>query len=85
MKDIEKKSTDKEDGFMLSIWLITLFSMIGTGLVAYSVSNHKLQNQHKMNVEQIEHVNFRTTKISAYRDILKNEGREKALEYLNKN
>ncbi len=67
---------------MLPIWLITIATMLGTGLVSYSISLQKLGALHNINMEQVKKVEYRTAKLTEYKNILEKDGKEAALEFI---
>ncbi len=67
---------------MLPIWLITIATMLGTGLVSYSISLQKLGALHNINMEQVKKLEYRTAKLTEYKNILEKDGKEAALEFI---
>lgn len=84
MTKSDKNRGDKEGSFMLPIWLITFSTMAGTLLVSYAVHAYYINESHKENMKQVEMIEYRTSKYSEYKQILEEDGKAAAADYLNK-
>lgn len=75
---------EEKGSFMLPIWIITLATMLGTGLISYSIHLYMIDKQHKANLEQITAVEFRTEKYNEYKKLIETKGLDEAVKSLNK-
>ncbi len=72
----------KENGFMLQIWGITLLSMCVSAGIMYGYHHIITRKEAKINSAEIGAIQFRMEKYTAYKTSIETLGREKARELI---